>query len=101
MPEFTLQAADRVQVLRGPGVFVRVRGEPAEGRLAQVREPDHFGGRQVRGAFNAYYARPRRPGGPGSRKYQLCLSQLVPMRKTGVRWPGVSLPTSALSSGGR
>ena len=37
MPEFTLQAADRVQVLRGPGVLVRGGGEPAEGRLAQVR----------------------------------------------------------------
>ena len=41
------------------------------------------------------------PGAPGSRRYQLCRSQLVPIGNTGVRCPGESAATSAFSSGGK
>jgi len=61
-PQLTLQAGDRVEILRRPGVLVLQRGIPAQRRLAQVRQPGHLGSRQVRRALDADDAGPGRAG---------------------------------------
>ncbi len=99
--EVAFQAGDRVEVLGGAGSLCSAeayRGMAAWLRLARV-----ITSAVSRLAAHSIRTMPAQgaPGPHGSRRYQECRSQLLPMRKAGVRWPAVRVLMSRLRCSGR
>ena len=101
-PELPFETADRVQVLGGAGVLVRLAGVATQRHPDGVRE---LGRRSVTGTSVEHSTRTTPahgasapPGAAGTRSRR---EKRPPIANTGVRSPGASRLTNRCSSGGR